>query len=123
MSVSLHVCISCRAAPEDDTRPGVAFLDWLRAALPADGGVRLHNANCLSVCKRPCTIAIAAPGKWSYVIGGLEPARDGAALLDYLSQYAAAPDGVTPLRQRPAAIRAGTIARLPPLPAQPGQTA
>ena len=27
---------------------------------------------CLSVCKRPCTVALAAPGKWTYVVGDLD---------------------------------------------------
>ncbi len=127
MATILHVCTSCRPAenPGDDpgdtaARPGQDMLAWLSAAIPADAQISLHGANCLSVCKRPCTIAVSAPGKWSYVIGNLEPARDGAALLDYLAQYAAAADGVTPLRQRPAPIRAGIIARLPPAPAQQG---
>lgn len=123
MATTLHVCTSCRPADHpDDTvaRPGQDMLAWLRASLPATTQISLHGANCLSVCKRPCTIAVSAPGKWSYVIGNLEPARDGAALLDYLAQYAVAADGVTPLRQRPAAIRAGIIARMPPNPSSQG---
>ena len=30
---------------------------------------------CLASCKRPCTAAIASPGKWTYVVGLLDPRR------------------------------------------------
>ena len=40
-------------------------------ALAAEG-VAVQPVECLSVCKRPCTVALAAPGKWTYVVGDLD---------------------------------------------------
>ena len=70
---------------------------------------------CLSVCKRACTISFAAPGKWTYVYGDL-PAETGASvILDGAALYAATTDGLIPWRQRPEALKRGVISRVPPL--------
>jgi predicted metal-binding protein len=87
----------------------------METALAQRSDIQLKAVECLSVCKRACTIAVSAPDKWTYVIGDLDPARDMDALSDYLDAYARDPNGTPPLKQRPAAIRSGTIARIPPL--------
>ena len=67
---TLYVCVTCKAGED---RPGQALFDALSARIAADGeaGVCLRAVECLSVCKRPCTVALAARGKWTYVVGDL----------------------------------------------------
>ena len=57
-------------------RAGAALYDALASASrrPQDD-VALAPVECLSVCKRPCTVAFAGPGKWTYVVGDLDAAR------------------------------------------------
>ena len=70
---------------------------------------------CLSVCKRPCTLALAAPGKWTYVVGDLDLATHADDIVDAATRYAATPDGIVAWRERPQSFRKGVISRTPPL--------
>ena len=119
MSLTLYVCTTCRAATDDPDGPraGARLLDALTAALAArDTPVAVEGVECLSVCKRPCTVAVASPGRWTYVYGDLDPASAADTILDGLSRYAATPDGLVPWRERPDAFRKGVVARIPPAP-------
>lgn len=117
-AVTLHVCVTCRGndTPDDAPRPGARLHRALEAALAERGepGLRLEPVECLSVCKRPCTVAVSSPGRWTYVYGDLDPDTGAETLLDGLARYAATPDGIVPWRERPAAFRKGVIARIPP---------
>ena len=109
----IHVCVNCRAAGDNapqGQRAGALLLAEL--ALQAAPSVVVAPVECLSVCKRPCTIAFSAPGKWTYVYGDF--AADSAAeILSAAALYAAAPDGLIPWAQRPAALKKGVVARIP----------
>ena len=116
----IYVCTTCKLADEAGL------------AAPERAGARLHRAlsalaserqspvviipvECLSVCKRACTISFAAPGKWTYVYGDL-PADTGAdVILDGAALYGATSDGLIPWKQRPEALKRGVISRVPPL--------
>jgi len=78
--------------------------------------LRVEAVECLSVCKRPCTVAVAAPGRWTYVYGDLDPESSAETVLDGVGLYARAPEGIVPWRERPQAFRKGVVARIPPLP-------
>jgi predicted metal-binding protein len=118
---SIHICITCRraGAPTEDVgeRPGARLYRALRqAALRRAAPVELIAVECLSVCKRPCTIGFAGAGKWTYVYGDFAPDEASAeAILDAAALYAAAPDGLIPWRERPDALKKGVVARIPPL--------
>lgn len=57
-----------------------------------------------------------APGKVGYVFGDLPPDAAGAAdLLAAAQAHAVAPEGYLPRALRPERLRAGILARLPPL--------
>jgi predicted metal-binding protein len=71
---------------------------------------------CLSVCKRPCTVAVSSPGRWTYVYGDLDPASAAETILAGAALYARTPDGIVPWRERPEALRKGVVARIPPFP-------
>jgi predicted metal-binding protein len=117
--VRILICATCRAAggDPDAPRPGAVLAAGLAEALAASGadGVCVETVECLSVCKRPCTVALTGPGRWTYVYGDLDPKDGVETLLAFARQYGATQDGVVPWRERPEPIRKGVVARLPPL--------
>jgi predicted metal-binding protein len=116
----LYVCLTCRAegADPEAERPGARLHAALAAALgrPDAPALRLVGVECLSNCRRPCTLALGGPGRWTYVYGDLDPDTQMDAILDGVARYAAAPDGLVPWRERPVIFRKGAVARVPPLP-------
>jgi len=116
MSVTLHVCTTCKAGEitaEGDPVPG-ARLHAALMAQAAPEGVRIVGVECLSACNSGAAVALSAPGRWSYVYGRLGDA-DAAEILLGAAAYAAAPDGIVPWRQRPVIFRKQSLARIPPL--------
>ncbi|BBE74476.1 DUF1636 family protein [Oharaeibacter diazotrophicus] len=115
MGTTLYVCVTCRAGEppgEDRARPGKRLAAAL-AALPAPPGVRVVPVECLSACSTGCAVALAGPGRWTYVYGRLGEA-DAAAILDGAARHAATADGLVPWRERPEIFRKQSIARIPP---------
>jgi predicted metal-binding protein len=116
MTVTLHVCITCRAGQslqEGETTPGAR----LHAAIVGIGvpdGVKLVSVECLSACNQGCSVALSAPGRWSYVYGRLSEAN-AKDVVAGAAAYAAAPDGIVPWRSRPEIFRKQSLARIPPL--------
>jgi predicted metal-binding protein len=98
-----------------ETRAGARLLTALQAVNSSDE-VRIEGVECLSVCKRPCTVAVASEGRWTYIYGDLDPAASAAMILDGLNLYAGTPDGIVPWKARPEAFRKGVVARIPPFP-------
>jgi predicted metal-binding protein len=113
---TIYVCTTCRAA--DDTseiRAGARLLAALENSLiDRPQSVRLEGVECLSVCKRPCTVAFASPGKWTYVYGDFTAETAPETILAGAELYSAADDGLIPWKMRPDALKKGVIARLPP---------
>lgn len=123
LPVTFHVCVTCRAAGADPDaeRPGALLHRRLEQALaddpPLAARVAIEPVECLSVCKRPCTVAATSPGRWTYVWGDLDPDAGLPEILDGIARYADTADGIVPWRERPQAFRKGVVARIPPLPA------
>jgi predicted metal-binding protein len=114
----LYVCTTCRRAGDDPDGPraGARLLAALRGQAGDAPDLRIEPVECLSVCKRPCTVAVASEDRWTYVYGDLDPAASAAVILSGLAAYAATADGIVPWRERPAAFRTGVVARIPPAP-------
>ena len=117
----LHVCTTCRTGlvPVAGTPvPGARMHARLQALLASrpDAPITLAEAKCLSNCDHGCSAAIAGPGKWSYLLGGLE-LEQADDLLDYAVIYAASATGVVMPSKRPASLGAMVDGRIPPLPA------
>jgi predicted metal-binding protein len=108
------ICVTCRGPGGDDDRPGRTLFDALRVRL-CDPAVTITAVECLSVCKRPCTIALGAPGKWTYVIGDLDREAAVDDVLSMAVRYGETLDGIVPWRERPQSFRKGVVARIPPL--------
>jgi predicted metal-binding protein len=118
-AVVLYVCTTCRA--EGDTaeiRAGARLMAALAARLGAAPvpGLRIEPVECLSVCKRPCTVAVASAGRWTYVYGDLDAEASAGTILEGIGLYAGTPDGIVPWRARPEAFRKGVVARIPAFP-------
>jgi len=115
MAVMLHVCITCRAGqtiPEGEPTPGARLRDAI-VGVGVPSGVTLVPVECLSACNQGCSIALSAPGCWSYVYGRLSEAN-APDIAAGAAAYAAAPDGIVPWRTRPEIFRKQSIARIPP---------
>jgi predicted metal-binding protein len=116
MTVTLHVCITCRAGQElreGEATPG-ARLHAAIIGLGTPEGVRVVPIECLSACSQGCSVALSAPGRWSYVYGRLSDANAGDVVAGAVA-YAAAPDGIVPWRRRPEIFRKQSLARIPPI--------
>lgn len=117
--VTLYVCATCRAAGDTaEPRAGARLLAALQDAVSAGGhaGITVAGVECLSVCKRPCTVAVASQGRWTYVYGDLDAAESASTILEGVGLYAGTPDGIVPWKARPQEFRKGVVARIPPFP-------
>jgi predicted metal-binding protein len=119
---TIFVCVSCRRddpGGEDDlfNRPGPALVKAIQSRLRSDGraGLGVTAVDCLAVCKRPCTVALSGAGKWTYLIGDIDPDAHVDEIVAAAQSFAASDNGIVPWRERPASFRKGVIARVPPL--------
>ncbi len=119
--VTIFVCVSCRRPVESSVegfdQPGIALVDSLRRRLKANGhgDASVEPVDCLAVCERPCTVAFAAAGKWTYLVGDLDPLSHAEEVAGAAASFAASETGIIPWRERPMSFRKGVIARVPPL--------
>ena len=118
----LFVCTSCRASGDvkepRDGRPGARFFANLTARYASWArreGFVIAPYECLSVCSRSCGVALRAPGKFTYVFGDLKPGETEGALIECATLYRHAKVGFLPRDERPLPLRAGILARIPPL--------
>ncbi len=120
---TIYVCVTCRAEGDPaEPRAGRRLHDALAAEVGSDAAMAVVPVECLSVCRRPCTVSFAAPGKWTYVYGDL-PAEGAAPVLAEAARlYGAAGDGLIPWKLRADPIKKGVVARVPPL-VRAGETA
>lgn len=115
--VTIFVCVTCRHEDEEGVRSGKILHDAIEARLAGrmDRAVALRGVECLSVCKRPCTLALSGPRRWTYVVGGLDREASVDDILDAAVKFAATDDGIIPWRERPLSFRRGVVSRTPPL--------
>lgn len=112
---TIFVCITCRPAGDAglQLRPGAR----LYAALKEQAAdLEVVPVECLSNCTRSCSAAVTAPGKWTYVVGYLDPERHVDDVLQFARQHRAHAEGLPVWRERPEHVRKNTIARVPPMP-------
>ncbi|EYC51538.1 hypothetical protein AZ34_10950 [Hylemonella gracilis str. Niagara R] len=133
----LVVCTTCRPAgiPREQTAPGQLLYEAVRAALDAEAeqgaepaaasdagqsdalrGLALRGLACMSGCDRACTVALQAPGKFSYYFGDLRAdAETAAQLIACARLHRDSADGTLLRNARPERLRSGILARLPPV--------
>ncbi len=116
------VCTICRPAGASRELPAdgeLLFEAVQTAQLEDDTGawaqVRVRGVACLSSCGRACSVAFQAPGKHTFVFGDLQPDEETARhVLECGAMHARASDGMLNRNERPARLRSGIVARLPP---------
>ena len=117
----LHVCTSCRVpgSPREprENRAGFKLYKKLCKIVhesPLGRHVEVRPTECLSLCPRPCGIALSSPGGWSYLFGDQNPDQSTSDILECLSLYKGAEDGFMSRDQRPKALRTSILGRVPP---------
>lgn len=84
---------------------------------PGGGAVVVRRHACLMGCVRACNVAVQAPGKIAYTLGGFAPEERAArAILDWAALHAASETGVVAYRSWPEAVKGRFVTRHPPLP-------
>jgi len=111
----VYVCVTCRPAgePASELRPGAALADATEQAA-AGTNVAVRRLRCLANCTRGPSAALRCNGSWTYVFGGLDESCAGA-LVEGARMLSHAADGILPWRGRPAPLKRGLIARVPPM--------
>ena len=121
---TITICTTCRDGREahSETRGGARLAGHVveeharRLEIP----VNLRGVRCMSQCKRSCIVSLGAPGKFTYVFGDLDPNDQThiAALFELAEKFAARDDGFLERNERPQALQANILGRLPPLESQ-----
>jgi predicted metal-binding protein len=119
--VTIFVCVSCSVDGARSDKPGRALFERVSGAIGdrLDCKAEVKAVDCLAVCKRPCTVALAGDGKWTYVVGDLDPDTNAEDVIAAALSYGATMNGIIPWKQRPQSFRKGVISRIPPLSFQP----
>lgn len=119
-NVDVFVCVTCAADArwtKESPHPGAGFADALSARL-ADikaENITVRQVECLAVCKRPHTVALAADGKWTYIIGDLKAEDHLEDIANAAVAFQQSENGLVPWKERPLCFRQGVISRTPPL--------
>ena len=115
---TLYVCVTCRreGEPPAEVRAGMGSGARFYAALKECAtDIDVVPVECLSNCTRSCSAAVTAAGKWTYVVGDLDPEKNIDDVLTFARAHKVVPDGLVPWRERPVHVRQHTIARVPPM--------
>ena len=121
-AVTVLICVSCRRRLGDGAetfdRPGRGLASALRQKLQemTASDVAVAEVDCLAVCTRPCTLALAGAKKWTYLIGDLEPESHLEEIVAAVKGFVASENGIIAWRERPPSFRKGVVARVPPHP-------
>lgn len=123
--ITVYVCRTCRHERDGvEPRPGARLHARLEDEIAAQGlASRVHVAgvDCLAVCKRPVTIGVTGPDRWTYLYGDLDADGGLEAIVAGLRLFARAENGIVPWRERPDFMKRGIIARIPPFPGADNQ--
>ena len=119
---TVYVCTSCRhpgtAREPKENRPGFKLYQKLREALASidlSDCVEVKAAGCLSICPRPCGIALSMPESWTYLFGDQDPDETAHDVMECVSLYLESPNGFMPRDKRPEPLRGSILGRVPPL--------
>ncbi|MBD1851425.1 DUF1636 domain-containing protein [Leptolyngbya sp. FACHB-711] len=124
MQNTLFVCVLCRSSQLETNQlsPGQILFDRLKEELANcdwNEAICLQPVRCMGACSRSCVVALAAPNKLTFILSELSALESVAELLQFSQQYSDSASGKVPYRERPAAVKQGIHAVLPPLPVLP----
>jgi predicted metal-binding protein len=113
--VVVSVCTTCRVAGSTEpATEGPALLDALKQTFGDNQQARVRAVQCLSVCKRPVTVAVTSGDGYTFLFGDLDVERGVPALADFVKSYRVSSHGLVPWRARAEVLRKGMVARVPP---------
>jgi predicted metal-binding protein len=121
----LFVCTTCGSKWQDGQRVGTSegerLLEQLKA-LHQDWDLApefpIQAVGCMSACSRACAISFAGAGKHTYLFGDITSTEASIPLsniLDCAEKYYQNPTGDLPWKERPAPLKQGILAKIPPL--------
>ncbi|WP_424813233.1 DUF1636 family protein [Roseococcus sp. YIM B11640] len=116
----LQVCAPCTHPDREKRGPvraGELFAARLAqevAARPGLAGLRVVAAPCIGNCAARCRVSFAGQGRWSWLLGGLDPDASTDDLLEFARHWLAAPDGFVGKNDRPPPLRPLLLGRVPP---------
>ena len=120
-SCVLYVCTSCRGRGMSydvkEQRPGFILYQKLQDTFnesPLHKQVEVRPAQCLSVCPRPCGIALTKSGSWTYLFGDQQPNNNVDEIVECVSVYLGASKGFMPREHRLQSLRKSILGRIPP---------
>ncbi len=113
---TVFICVTCKGRDDTGGQPGRALYNAVAARVRERGetSITVTPVECLAVCKRPCTVALAGTGKWTCVVGDLDPATNVDDVITAALGYQSSESGIIPWRQRPLSFRKGVVSRTPP---------
>jgi predicted metal-binding protein len=113
--VVVSVCTTCKSA-EGGAVVGPDMFASVKAALgDFDPDVQVRPVQCLSVCKRPATVALTSADGYTFLFGDLQTESGTAALVSFVKSYRNSGYGLVPWRERAEVLRKGMVARVPPM--------
>ena len=117
----LHVCTSCRPSGfpryPATNRPGFKLFQELSSLLDKNllrDQIELVPTECLSLCPRPCGIALSRNNSWTYLFGDQDAEKTASDILDCAITYIQNPDGLLPRKDRPETLQPSILGRIPP---------
>ena len=115
---TLSICLSCRDGREEFymTRGGRRFAKKLLNKNLLKKQVNLRGVNCMSNCKRACTISLTAKKSFTYVFGDIDPENSeySESLIELVSKYSLSSEFLR-RRDRPLLFQSSILGRLPPI--------
>src|SRR5688572_19338903 len=77
------VCVTCTTLNDASDAPqsGMLLAEATADAARDVAGISVQRVRCLGNCSRGPSAAIRCEHAWTYVFGGLDPLRDGPALV------------------------------------------
>ena len=116
---TLSICLSCRDGREEIymTKGGRRFAKKLLNKNLLKKQVNLRGINCISNCKRACTISLTAKKSFTYIFGDIDPENSeySESLIELVSKYSLSSDGFLRRRDRPLLFQSSILGRLPPI--------
>src|SRR6195256_5838397 len=112
--IVVSVCVTCKTA-EGGTVVGPEMFEQVKAAIGSSDQVQVRPVQCLSVCKRPATVAVTSADGYTFLFGDLQTESGTAALVSFVQSYQKSDYGLVPWRERAEVLRKGMVARVPPI--------
>src|SRR5882672_968318 len=110
----VSVCVTCKTA-EGGIVVGPDMFESVRSAIGSSDHIQVRPVQCLSVCKRPATVAVTSADGYTFLFGDLQTESGTAALVSFVKSYQKSDYGLVPWRERADVLRKGMVARVPPM--------